>query len=70
MCWSFVAAVLEVVNNNSIYGRKVCIPRLVNVQHAVAITTKWLHDNPTADIEAASLAVTEALAEAYPCKAD
>jgi hypothetical protein len=70
MCWSFVAAVLEVVNNNSIYGRKACVPPLVNVQHAVAITKSWLQGHPSAATDAASFAVTEALAEAYPCKVD
>jgi hypothetical protein len=68
MCWSFIGAVLEVVNNNSIYDLKACIPPLVNVQTAVDLTAKWLHDHPDNDIKAASLVATEALATAFPCK--
>ena len=68
MCFSFVGAVLEMVNNNSIYALKFCVPPLVNVQTAVDITIKWVRDHSDRDIKGASLVVTEALADAYPCK--
>ena len=68
MCWSFIGAVLEVANNNSIYGFKICTPPLLNPQTAVDLTTKWLSSHPDSDIKAASLVTTEALAAAYPCK--
>src|SRR6185437_4029446 len=42
MCWSYISAVVEIVNNNSIYALKVCIPPLINVQKAIDLTTKWL----------------------------
>ena len=67
MCWSYVGAVLEIVNNNSIYGLKVCVPPLINIQKEVNITTKWLDGHPSADIKPASLLTTEALAAAFPC---
>jgi Rap1a immunity proteins len=68
MCWSYVGAILEVVNNNSIYGLKVCLPPLFNADKAVDVTVKWLRDHPESGIEAASLVTTKALAQAYPCK--
>ena len=67
MCWSFIAAVLEVAKNNSIYGLKLCVPPLLNLQGAVDVTIKWLDENPDRDLQAASLAITEALATAFPC---
>jgi hypothetical protein len=68
MCWSFIAAVLEVLENNSIYGYKVCIPQLTNVDQAVRLTTEWIKAHPDSGIKAASLVTTEALAAAFPCK--
>ena len=44
MCWAYVSAVLEIVNNNSVYALKVCIQPWINPQRAVDVTTKWLHD--------------------------
>jgi hypothetical protein len=68
MCWSFIAAVLEVLENNSIYGYKVCVPHLTNVDQAVRLTTDWIKVHSDSDIKAASLVTTEALAAAFPCK--
>lgn len=68
MCWSFIGAVPEVVNNDSIYELKACVPPLTNAQKAVRLTIKWLDDHPDSDIKAASLVTTEALADAFPCK--
>ena len=68
MCWSFIAAVLEVLENNSIYGYKVCIPKLTDVDQAVKLTTEWIKGHPDSGIKAASLVTTEALAAAFPCK--
>src|SRR5260370_5692504 len=61
MCWSFIGAVLEVAKNNSIYGLKLCVPPLVNVQAAVDVTVKSLDEHPDRDIQAASFAITQAL---------
>jgi hypothetical protein len=70
MCFSFIAAVLEVVNNNSIYALKVCVPPLVTVQKATDLTGGWLQTHPEARIKAASLVITEALAHAFPCSSN
>jgi hypothetical protein len=68
MCWSFVAAVLEVLENNSIYGYKVCLPQLIHVDQAVKLTTEWIEAHPESRIKAASLITTKALDAAFPCK--
>jgi hypothetical protein len=69
MCFSFIAAVLEVLeNNDSIYGYKVCIPQFTNVDQAVSLTTEWIKAHPDSGVKAASLVTTEALAAAFPCK--
>jgi hypothetical protein len=69
MCWSFISAVLEVLyNDNSIFGYKVCVPHLTNVDQAVRLTTEWIKVHPDSTIKAASLVTTEALAAAFPCK--
>jgi hypothetical protein len=68
MCWSFIAAVLEVLVNNSIYEYKVCLPQLTNVDQAVRLTTEWIKIHPDSAIKAASLVTTQALAAAFPCK--
>ncbi|MGH6684227.1 MAG: Rap1a/Tai family immunity protein [Pseudolabrys sp.] len=69
MCFSFVGAVLEIATYNSIFGIKICVPRLTTVGKAVELTAKWLHEHPDDDIKAASLVTVEALADAFPCKA-
>jgi hypothetical protein len=68
MCFSFVGGVLEIISNNQVYGLPVCVPRLTTVGKAADITKKWLTRHPEKNIEAASRAVVEALAEAFPCK--
>jgi hypothetical protein len=68
MCYAFNSAVLEVMENNSIYGVKACIPPLVDVNKAVDLPSKWLLDHPDRSIEPASKVVAEAYAVAFPCK--
>jgi hypothetical protein len=68
MCYSFNAAVLEIVENNSIYGLKVCVPPLVNVNKAVDLPARWLRNHPDHSIQPASQIAAEAYAAAFPCK--
>jgi hypothetical protein len=68
MCWSFVTAVFEIMTKDSIYGLRTCPPRLVTSQRAVEITAAWLLSHPKSEIEAASLVVARALAQAFPCQ--
>jgi hypothetical protein len=68
MCFSYIAAVMEIDRNNTIYDLKVCIPPLANVAEAVDITMSWLHHHPQEDTKPASMVEAEALANAFPCK--
>jgi Rap1a immunity proteins len=68
MCWWFIAAVLEVLENNSVGGYKVCVPHLTNIDQAVKLTTEWIGAHPDSGIKAASVVTIEALAAAFPCK--
>jgi len=68
-CWSFVAAVFEVLENSApVYDFRACIPPPTNFQTAVDLTTKWLHDHPDEDILAGSSVTAEALESAFPGK--
>jgi Rap1a immunity proteins len=68
MCLSFIAAVLEVLKNNSVGRYKVCVPHLTNIDRAVKLTAEWIEAHPDSGIKAASLVTTQALAAAFPCK--
>jgi hypothetical protein len=67
MCWSFISAVLEIAMDNTIYGSKPCISPMPNPDKAVELTKRWLQDHPETEIEPASHAATDALAQAFPC---
>ena len=68
MCYSFNAAVLETAMNNAIYGFKICVPRLVKVNNAVDLPSKWLRAHTDRANWPASKVAAEAYAAAFPCK--
>ena len=58
----YVMGVVDV--NNGIFF---CLPKTVSVGQAVAITAKWLKDNPERWNAQADELVVEALKPAFPC---
>lgn len=69
VCFAFVAGVFEVAVNNPIDGIRSCVPLRsnTNVLAAQKLTLKWMAAHPEKEMEPASRAIAEALAEAFPC---
>lgn len=69
VCTGFIAGVFEVAANNSIDGIRSCIPlqSATNVAAVQKLAMKWIAAHPDKQIEPASRAIAQALAEAFPC---
>jgi hypothetical protein len=67
VCFGFVGGVLEIVANSPVYGLSACISPLTPLSKAVDVTKKWLTVHPEYSAKPASLAIAQALAEAFPC---
>ena len=68
MCFSYVGAVLELVANGRVTGRAICVPPLTTIGKAVDVAATWFSDHQSRAMEPASLAIIDALADAFPCK--
>jgi hypothetical protein len=67
-CEGFISGELEIISNAPVQGIAACVPPLTTLPKGVAIAKKWLVDHPEKSALAASLAVAQALSEAFPCK--
>lgn len=68
VCHIYIHAVSDVLETDSVAGRRACIPTIADIDQSVNIVVDWLKEHPAEGQKSASGVVAKALSATYPCK--